>query len=82
MADRPPYVTADLVLCLVFSLLLLGYEAYVLLRIKINFNLLTKIRWCVLNFAILARIALTLNHYIRNYYFVAGWQFYAVWLIE
>ena len=69
MADSrpaPTYVTADLVLSVILSAMLLAYEAYVLYYIKINFNLLTKIRWVILNFAIFARVTLTVEHYIRN----------------
>jgi len=54
----------------------------VLLKLKISFNVLTKLKWFLIMIAVLMRLGLSIYEFIAGVYKPSPLKFYYVWLME
>ena len=71
-----------MILDVVLSTLAILYASFVIFKMNIRLNILTRIRWFIIFVSVLARLVLTIYDYSTNNYDVKGFRMYMLWLIE
>jgi hypothetical protein len=71
-----------LILDVVLSTLAILYASFVICKMNIRLNILTRIRWFIIFVSVLTRLVLTIYDYSTNNYDVKGFRMYMLWLIE
>ena len=71
-----------MILDVVLSTLAILYASFVIFKMNIRLNILTRIRWFIIFVSVLARMVLTIYDYSTNNYDVKGFRMYMLWLIE
>lgn len=75
-------MAADLAYNLLLSMAIITYAVWTVKRLKIRLNFITRIKWVIAFFAILMRVALTIDEFVRREYRETAFMYYYLFLID
>lgn len=79
---KNPWMAGDLAFNCILSVAIVTYACITARRLKIRLNRITRIKWAIAFIAIILRLALTIDEFVRREYRETAFIFYYVFLID